>query len=90
MLTSTKVNPGSEIRTYRVRHMFRDKHFFPCTLGQDVFLKTLKTIFVGTYPSYKKYIKKFHHKLIVKNLEFQIYIEKLLQRPQSLFMQKRL
>ena len=27
-------------KVYRVRHMFRDKHFPPCTLGQDVFLKT--------------------------------------------------
>ena len=41
--------------------------------------------------TWKKYIKKFHHILfMVQNLEFQIYLEKMLERPRSLFMQKRL
>ena len=49
-----------------------------------------KNILTNTYPSYKKYIEKFHHRFMVQNLEFQIYIEKMLERPWSLFMQKRL
>ena len=76
-------------RAYSVRHMFRYKQFRSCTLGQDVFSKTFLTKFVATYPSYTKY-KKNHHRSMVQNLELQIYIEKMLERPQSLFMQKRL
>ena len=60
--------------------MFRDKQFWPCTLGQDDFLKTLIPKFLGTYPSYKKYFKNFHHRFTVKNLEFQIYSEKNAQK----------
>ena len=75
---------------YRVRHMFQDKQFRSCTLGKYVFFKTFLTKFVATDPSYKKYIKDFHHRFMAKNLEFQIYIEKMLERPRSLFMQKRL
>ena len=46
--------------------------------------------FLATYPSYKKYFFKFHHRLMVKDLKFQIYIEKMLKRPHSLFLQKGL
>ena len=70
--------------------MFRDKQFRSCTLGKSVFLKNLLTKFVATYLSYKKYVNNFHHRFMVKNIEFQIYIEKMLERPRSLFMQKRL
>ena len=62
----------------------------PILHGQDVFSKTFLSKLVATFPSYKKYITKFHHRFIVQNLEFQIYIEKMLERPKSLFMHKRL
>ena len=83
-------NKAETFFKYRVRHMFRDKQFRSCSLGKYVFLKTFFTKFVATYPSYKKYIRNFHHRFMVKNLEFQIYTEKMLERPWSLFMQKRL
>ena len=41
-------------------------------------------------PKLQKIYKKIHHRFMVKNLEFQIYIEKILERPQLLFMKKRL
>ena len=74
--------------TDRVWHKFRDKHFWPCTLGQEIFLETLITKFVGTYLSYRKYIYNFPPKFMIKNLEFQIYSEKSLKRPQWLFYAK--
>ena len=55
---------------YSVRHMFRYKQFRSCTIGQDVILKTFLAKFVATYPSYKKHIKQFHHRFMVKNLKF--------------------
>ena len=36
-------------------------------------------------PKLQKICKKFHHRFMVKHLELQTYIEKLLKRPNSLF-----
>ena len=69
---------------------FDTSSFNPAPKAKLYFQKLFLTKFVATYPSYKKYIKRFHHRYMVQNLEFQICIEKMLERPRSLFMQKRL
>ena len=81
---SSFINYFLKLIHYRARHMFRDKQFRSCTLSQGVFSKSFFTKFVAIYLSYKKYMRQFHHRFMVQKVEFQIYIEKVLERPLSL------